>query len=77
MTIQYFKSRKAVVPTSSELQHDTLHVLQNTKLYHLNVMVVLEQVACNIRDVHMQFLLGNLKGRYSFEVLQVEWKKLK
>ena len=32
MTIQYFKSRKAVVPTSSELQHDTVRVLQLGKL---------------------------------------------
>jgi hypothetical protein len=32
MTIEYFKSRKAVVPTSSELQHDTVHVLQVEKL---------------------------------------------
>jgi len=32
MTIQYFKSRKAVVPASSELQHDTVCVLQLGKL---------------------------------------------
>jgi len=32
MTIQYFKSRKAVVPTSSELQHDTVRVLHLGKL---------------------------------------------
>lgn len=69
MTIQYFKRRKAVVPTSSELQHDIVCVLQLGKLYHLNVMVVLEQVACNIQEMHMQFWFGNLKGRRGFEVL--------